>query len=212
MKRITTFAALACALAAVPAAAQDDPVFTVTVDTTPAPPNGLAKGAWSLSFAAFGGERAEFGVWEMIGSRTNLGLSLEVNAFGRERDLDGSEETTEATTSVGLGVNVRRFLATERRVAPFVQGRIFGRGSYTRRESGDFEEVTRGRNVGAEAGVGAEWFPVRQFSVSGYTGARFTAGRYEVEQEDPEGETVEAAYNDGGFQTFTSALSVHIYF
>lgn len=213
MKSFISFAALACALAAVPALAQDAP----PADTTPAP-NGLRKGTWSLSFSAPGyngsGERAEFGVWEMVGARTNLGLTLEVNVYGRDREgNDEGADQTEASTSVQLGANLRRYVSTARSVAPFVQGRVFGRGFYTRRDALGYEETIRGVSGGLEGSVGVEWFPVRQFSVAGHTGARLFMGRLEQDQDYPDDDTERAAdYRDVSFQTFTSALSVQIYF
>lgn len=226
MKSFIPFVALACALAAAPAAAQDPPAAAVLAapalaqdalpaDTTPAP-NGLRKGTWSLSFSAPGftgtSERAEFGVWEMVGARTNLGLTLEVNVYGRDREGEGADQT-EASTSVQLGANLLRYVSTARSVAPFVQGRVFGRGFYTRRDALGYEETLRGVSGGLEGSVGVEWFPVRQFSVAGHTGARLFIGRLEQDQDYPDDDTERAAdFRDVSFQTFTSALSVQIYF
>jgi opacity protein-like surface antigen len=211
--RLRLLAAAAAAVLASPALAQDAP----SADTTPAP-NGLRKGAWSLSFSAPGysgsGERAEFGVWEMVGARTNLGLTLEVNVSGRDREgEEQGADQTEASTSVQLGANLRRYVSTARSVAPYVQGRVFGRGFYTRRDGLGYEETLRGVSGGLEGAVGVEWFPVRQFSVAGHTGARLSVGRLEQNLTNPNDDTERLSeYSDVIFQTFTSALSVQIYF
>lgn len=211
--RLHLLAAAAAAVLASPTLAQEAP----PADTTPAP-NGLRKGAWSLSFSAPGysgsGERAEFGVWEMVGARTNLGLTLEVSVAGRDREgEEQGADQTEASTSVQLGANLRRYVSTARSVAPYVQGRVFGRGYYTRRDGLGYEETIRGAAGGLEGAFGVEWFPVRQFSVSGHTGARLGVGRLEQDQEYPDDDTKRSAdYRDVSFQTFTSALSVQIYF
>jgi hypothetical protein len=212
--RLRLLAAAAAAVLASPALAQD---AAPPADTTPAP-NALRKGAWSLSFSAPGysgsGERVEFGVWEMVGARTNLGLTLEVNVSGRDREgEEQGADQTEASTSVQLGANLRRYGSTARSVAPFVQGRVFGRGYYTRRDALGYEETIHGVSGGLEGAFGVEWFPVRQFSVAGHTGARLLVGRLEQDQEYPDEDTDRSTdYRDVIFQTFTSALSVQIYF
>lgn len=212
--RLRLLAATAAVVIASPALAQDVPAPT---DTTPAP-NGLRQGAWSLSFSAPGysgsGERAELGVWEMVGARTNLGLTLEVNVYGRDREgEEQGADQTEASTSLQLGANVRRYVSTTRVVAPYVQGRVFGRGFYTRRDGLGYDETLRGVSGGLEGAVGVEWFPVRQFSVAGHTGARMLIGRLEQDLENPDDDNERRSeYRDVNFQTFTSALSVQIYF
>ncbi|HEX6913116.1 MAG TPA: hypothetical protein VF142_22085 [Longimicrobium sp.] len=220
MKPIIHFAALACALAAAlvpasPALAQDTPPS----DSAVAPPNALRQGTWSLSFSAPGysgsGERVEFGVWEMVGPRTNLGLTLEVNVSGYDRETEGGGQQakqSDAATSFLLGLNARQYVRAGRGIAPFVHGRVFGRGNYSRRESSGYEETTRGMGVGTEAAVGVEWFPVRSFSVAGHTGARLQFARSEQTLTDPADEEQSADYHYASFQTFTSALSVQIYF
>jgi hypothetical protein len=208
--RSRLLAAAAAVVLASPALAQEAP----PADSTDAP-NGPRKGAWSLSFTAPGyggsGERAELGVWEMVGERTNLGLTLEVQVGGQDRE-DGTHDDSDATTAVGLGLAARRYAGAARGIAPYVQGRVFGRGSYARREATEYEETQRGTFAGVEAVVGAEWFPVRHFSVSGHTGARAMTARLEQDATYPDGEERETVSRYGQFGTFTSSLSVQIYF
>lgn len=213
--RTTVFAAAAAVLAlAAPVRAQD--VATVTTADTVAAPSrtSLQKGTWSLSFVApgySGGERAQFGIWEMMGSRTNVGLTLELSVAGRDREQDG-DDLTEASTSAGLGINVRRYAGPERVVMPFVQGGVFGRGGYSRREGESYDTDVKVFSAGVEAGIGAEWFPVRYFSLSGYTGARLSTLRYEEDYTAPDDTEHTSTSSEGAFQAFTSALSVSIYF
>lgn len=208
-------AAVAVLALAAPARAQDAPAPGVPADTASSPPGLLRKGAWSLTFTApgySGSEGMEFGLWEMVGPRTNAGVTLEVFVNGRDRDTDTGGDYTEAATTAGLGFNLRRYVGMSHRVAPYLQGRVFGRGEYNRAESGDTEASTRGTHAGVEAGLGAEWFPVRQFSLSGHTGARFMVSRYSQTITQPTGEETEATSNEALFRTFTSSLSVRIYF
>ncbi|HEX6042573.1 outer membrane beta-barrel protein [Longimicrobium sp.] len=176
-------------------------------------PNGLRPGAWSLSFAAPGsgsGERATLGAWRMVGARTNLGVTLGLALSDSERDDDG-QDTEETDTSLQLGINARRYLALTRGVAPYVQGGVFAGTSTQQREVADFEDRVESNFVGAEVAVGAEWFPVRQFSVAGHTGLRALRSQAELSATNPaDDENVDASGT--GISTFTSALSLQIYF
>lgn len=216
--RIATLAAAAALLSlALPARAQEVRVDTaaavyVTADTTPR--TSLQKGTWSLSFAAPGygsGERAEFGVWEMVGARTNLGLALGVTVIGAETE-SGSGESSLAETDVDLGIALKRYVMEPREVTPFLLGSVAVGGRYDRRESPQYDETIRGTNASVRAAVGVEWFPVRRVSLSGQTGFGVFAGRAEVEQEMPDGTRHETETSQVSFQSFTSALSLHIYF
>lgn len=210
----TTAAAWLLLAIAVPARAQDAAApDTAAADTTPR--TSLRKGAWSLVFdvPAYGSNTgsAAFGVWEMVGARTNLGLTLGVTVYGRDREAGGTDQT-DASTYVQVGVAAKRYLATARAVAPFVVAGVFGRGNYLRRDGAGYEEQQRGWGAGVEAGVGVEWFPARHLSVGGHTGFTLASDRYTAEQERPDGTRDEIRDSGGSFGTYTTALSVQIYF
>ncbi|HYR08994.1 MAG TPA: hypothetical protein VEQ60_14530 [Longimicrobium sp.] len=216
--RFPALAAAAAALLslALPAAAQDAPppadVAVAAVDTTP--PTSLRKGAWSLSFAApgTGGERTEFGAWEMVGTRTNLGLTLGLSITGQDAE-SGSATITEAATAVDVGVNLKRYVMEPREVTPFLLGSVVLGGAFQRRDGpGDLEGTTRSMNAGVRAAVGVEWFPVPRFSVSGHTGFSLTGGTYNSKQDYPDNPDQEADGTTLTFRSVTSALTVQIYF
>jgi hypothetical protein len=217
--RIPGFAAAAAALlslalctTAVDAAAQS--ADTVAAATENTPPSSLRKGAWSLSFAApgAGGERAEFGAWEMVGARTNLGLMLGINVSGTDAEGNGAT-ITESSTGVDLSVNLKRYVTEPAEVTPYLLGSVFIGGSYQRRDGPeDFEASTRTANAGVRGAVGVEWFPVRRFSVSGHTGFVLSGGRFKADQEYPDGTEQDTEGTQGAFRSFTSALTVQIYF
>lgn len=209
--RLITAAAAAVLALAPSVRAQDAPA-----DSASPPPNGLRKGAWSLSFVApgySGSETAEFGVWEMVGARTNVGVTLDLNVYGRTRETSGDDQA-DAGTGVGLGLNVRRYLAVSRTVVPYLHGRVTGRGGFSRRDDlgAGYEETVRSMGAGADAALGVEWFPVRHVSLSGHTGVRYTSIRYNVKLTTPTDEDRKSTSRDGIFQTYTSALSLRIYF
>lgn len=215
--RISALAAAAAALLSLaPHARGQDaapPADTVAADTTPR--TSLQKGTWSLSFALpsyGGGERAELGAWEMVGARTNLGLSLVLIVDGGESE-GPSGTSNQASTSVEVGVNAKRYLMAPRDVTPFLLAGAGVGGRYERREQGDdFDESLRGTFVNARAGVGAEWFPARRFSVSGFTGFRMHSARTETEQDLPDDTERDAESSFMFFSSHTSALTVQIYF
>jgi hypothetical protein len=220
--RIPALAAAAAALLslAVPARAQDaapasaDSAAAVAADTVPR--TSLQKGTWSISFVPPGydaiGTRAEFGVWEMVGSRTNLGISLTIGVDGSETEGGGSGGT-DASTSVTLGASVKQYVVAPRDVTPFVLGTAAIGGVYVRRDRDDgYEDRSRGANGSVRAAVGAEWFPTRRISVSGYTGFGLHVTRYDLEQTYPDGKELDGEGSSVSFRSFTSALSVQLYF
>lgn len=203
-------AAAALLLLSAPARAQD---AEAAADTTPR--TSLQKGTWSLSFQApvygSGGGTGEFGAWEMVGSRTNLGLTLGISVGGV--DINGDRDQTDALTSASLGLNLRRYLVEPRDVTPYVQGTVTAGGSYQRREdSAGYESEDRGVEGGLGAAVGAEWFPTRRMSVSGHTGFRIFARRFEQHQEVPDGREFDQDGTSLHVHTFTTALMLQIYF
>ena len=215
-------AAVAAALLslALPARAQDaaPPADTtraaIPADTTPR--TALQKGNWSLSFAfpTYGnGGGSEFGAWEMVGARTNLGLFLGLFVYGTDTSNNVGDDLTTASTDVSVGVNVKRYLMAPRTVTPYLLGSASIGGRFERREGNDqYEETVRGMNTSVRASVGAEWFPVRRMSVYGHTGFGFFSGRTETELDLSSGEHREADSRSAGFNSFTSVLSVQIYF
>jgi hypothetical protein len=89
---------------------------------------------------------------------------------------------------------------------------VFVRGAYQRNESPGVEDWHRCAQAGVEAALGAEWFPVHHFSVSGHTGVRLAASRFRQELTASDGQKFPLSTTEGNFQTFTSALAVRIYF
>jgi hypothetical protein len=213
MRSLSLFAAFAAPLLlSIPARAQDA-AAAAAADTTPR--TSLQKGTWSLSFQApvygSGGGSGEFGVWEMVGSRTNLGFTLIVGVSGV--DYEGDRDQTDATTTVGVGLNLRRYVVEPREVTPYVQGTASIGGSYSRRDdSAGYSSEDRGVDVGLSAAVGAEWFPVRRMSVAGHTGFGISMRRFEQHQEAPDGKEFDQDGSSMHFRSFTTALTVQIYF
>lgn len=224
--RIHAAASAALLALAVPARAQETPspadttafALAVPVPADTAPRTSLQKGSWSLSFVppgyGGGGERAEFGAWEMVGARTNLGLTLAVSVYGSEGEYNGGAATaTQASTFVELGMDVRRYVMAPREVTPFLLGGAAIGGRFERRDaSNGYDETTRGMNATLRAAAGVEWFPVRRLSISGQTGFSLTAGRFSMEQDAPESPPVSSESSSLGVRSFTSALTLQIYF
>jgi opacity protein-like surface antigen len=206
MHRIVTTAAAVCALlAAAPVRAQE-----AAQDT--APRTSLQKGAWSLAFdlpIAVGGS-SRLGAWKMVGARTNLGVSLEVQT----RDADGRRDSATANEqyhAVELGVEARRYLSPADEVTPFATAGVFGFIGRRAQEAGATRGETSYRGAAVHAGAGVEWFPVRRVSLAGHTGVRLNVydGEITARHNDVETEGEDSAID---FTTFTSRLSLQIYF
>jgi hypothetical protein len=212
---VTAAAAALLSLAA-PAHAQD------VVAAAPAPAdsisgNSLQKGTWSLSFMLpGGGGSGAVGAWKMISPRTNLGVFAGLTVNRSESDVGtplGEREVTDSRTLLDVGVQAKRYVIDRDEVAPF----LFGSASIgTARETREDETTYDVRNRVAQgtltAGAGVEWFPVRRVSVAGYTGLSVHAGLSDSEQGLSDGGDVTYDTTFLGAGTFTSGLTLQIYF
>lgn len=206
--RITTIAAAALLSLAVPAHAQD-------TDTVPR--TSLREGAWSLSFAVpgytSGGGSGELGAWKMVGPRTNLGVTLAASTQRSESSGAGLE-TTDRRTDLNLNLDVKRYVMQPAEVTPFLLvGAGIGHSSQDREITpGGPDHSASGLNGRVRAGVGLEWFPVRRVSISGHTGLTVNGGGFDSEGEAPDGTPVPGEADSLFVGTFTSALSLQIWF
>lgn len=178
MKRISWLVAgLSIMVVAASAQAQD----------TAAPKNLLTQGAKSLSFAIPGGNNpyasGAAGFWYMMTNEINLGINV---GLGFDRVNAGTG--TDTQVDFLLAPALRYYLMTDGVVAPFVHGQA----NFRLVDDSDF-----GAEFGLAGGVGAEWFPVRQFSIAGQVGLGVDVVR--------KGEA------EPRIGTFTSQLSAQLY-
>jgi hypothetical protein len=177
-----------------------------------------SPGTYSLSFAAPGldddGATGTFGFWRMVSQRTNLGVFVTAGASHSTSSVDSDNPSSDNEVdntgfTLLLGPAVRRYVAAGENVAPFLYGSAqVGYGSS--RNHTDQDDRTF-RSSGAqgviEVGAGLEWFPTRALSVSGYTGLRAQA----LSQEG-RSDATELDSHSTNIGTFTTALSVNLYF
>jgi hypothetical protein len=184
--RAISAAVLASMLAAAPSSAQD----------AAAPVQPAGRTAASLEV----GGGYVVGLWRQASPRMRAGI--EVGTTVSRAEEDGTEE---AFTSFAVRPTVRLFSGAEGAVRPYTLVGAYAEG-YRRRsasEEFDAEQVYGTTEVGARIGAGVEWLP---------TGARFSATRQRQQAEDAQGNEFHSTTRDVGFQTFTSALSLQIYF
>ncbi|MEM6532014.1 MAG: hypothetical protein AAF654_05290 [Myxococcota bacterium] len=147
--------------------------------------NGLGDGRHSLSFSVpnggngFAGGAA--GYWIMAGN-LNLGINV-----GLALDTGGDETSYDILLAPAL----RSYLYTNGKVAPF----WFGQVNLRLADNGTADT----QELGIAGGVGVEWFPVPQFSISGQIGLGV-----DIIRPDP--------LDPVALGTFTSVLTAQIYF
>lgn len=177
---------------------------------------GLVRGAYSLSFTVpefgSGGGTGSFGFWRMVSERTNLGLNLSLHTAHVRHEIDPDtlpdRESVESNFAVALGPALRRYLAPSERLGPFLYGSVQAGYTWQRRRVDGLPDVrAHGATFAGEAGVGLEWFPTRDVSVSGHTGLR--AGFSTLSGDFGGGEFDDRTFTAG---TFTAALSLNLYF
>lgn len=208
MHRIVTAAACAL-LAAAPVRAQE-----AAPDTTPR--TSLQKGTWSLSFDVpaygAGAGSGSFGGWKMVGERTNLGLLVGIHVYDREQATSASEyDYDQKSSAVSLGLHARRYVGTIRDVTPFLAAGIDAHAGRSTNRQGSTSVEGQWYGASALGGVGVEWFPVRRISVAGHTGAQVRVFKSD------DGVQTDTGPRGGNqrtldFDTFTSRLSLQIYF
>lgn len=200
-------------LAAVLAGSAVTPLEAQEAHEAPRTAHPVEAGARALSFSLPDGAGGRFGYWRVRSEQAALGFFVGVHASHGVSE-QGSTRFEGTELSVSLGPALRRYLYTGGTVLPFLQvSPSLGYGIYRRSvsDSRRDREVTRHHLLGAVGGgAGVEWFPVRQVSVSGHTGAQLALqyGTSDVEPEDPEGGPRDWRLR---FDTFTSVLNVSLY-
>jgi len=148
----------------------------------------------------------------MATSRLHVGLEVNLQAAEVEQDVNrptlGFNSRVE-TQDLAFGPVLKWYGSGVGPVTPFLRFRgLVGWGNEQITVEGEPFRETDTTILGAALAVGAEWFPIRQLSLSGYTGFDYT--RQTLERLDFDGDVVERTGSD--FGTFRSALSVTFYF
>ncbi|MEL6547581.1 MAG: hypothetical protein AAFQ82_23360 [Myxococcota bacterium] len=180
--RLSSFGILCFALL-LPAAAMAQEAPQQTAPRNGA--NGLGDGRHSLSFSipnggnGFAGGAA--GYWIMFGNLNvgfNVGLALDT----------GGDDTA---YDILLAPTLRSYISSGGKVVPF----WFGQVNLRLADNGAADT----QELGVAGGIGVEWFPVPQFSVSGQVGLGV-----DIIRPDP--------LDPIALGTFTSALTAQMYF
>jgi hypothetical protein len=186
VKPFIPFVALACALAAAPAAAQDAPA-----------------GPTSLSLQLGGGYAV--GVWRDLSPRMRTGI--EVGTSVSRIAGDGTEEDY---TNYTVQPTLKLFSGADGSLRPYAMLGLYAQGYGQRAENTDVpaeSEFSR-REVGARVGVGMEWMPVARVGVGGHVGV---GGGYMESRSG--GSFGDDRIADGWTAaTFSSGIVVHLFF
>lgn len=187
MKPILPLAVLACALAAVPAAAQD-----------------ASAGPTSVSLGIGGGYTV--GVWMDASPRLRAGVEV-----GTSVTRLAGDRVEEDFTNVFIQPAVKLFSSADGELRPYTLLGLYAQQYGQRTEDTEFpaESEWRRRELGARVAVGAEWRPISRVAVGGHAGV--SAGWLESVSESSLSEDEQTA--DGwSAGTFSSGLVVHLFF
>jgi hypothetical protein len=154
------------------------------------------EGTRSISFGLPGDQGSgSFGIWTMLNEKVNLGLNLGLGISNSR--TEGT--TTAKGTSFSIGPALRYYTAALGPVAPFLYGQgdfHYGKDTLPAPERSD-------KGFGLTGGLGAEWFPVRNIGIAGFTGLRLARTSSTREP---------ISSSSFSFGTLTSGLSFNIYF
>jgi hypothetical protein len=175
--------------------------LTVIVTGTAAAqrPAALEQGKHSISFGLPGNQvGTTFGVWTMFSDNLNLGLNLGLGVSS----VSTEGTTTARTTSTSIAPALRYYTGSLGPVLPFLYGETSLSYSKT---SQPVNRTLKG--LGLAGGLGAEWFPVGNIGIAGYTGLALQSNWTTNNQG---GSSTTA--NTLSIGTMTSGLSINLYF
>jgi hypothetical protein len=176
--------------------------------------NALRSGQSALSFATPSGGNpivpGTLGYHYMLADNMRLGVHLGLNMQATTVEV-GDEEESATALGLTLAPQLNYYTSTQGTVAPYFFGLlnlgIFSDGiDETTGDPDDDENAFNPQEqptLNIAAGMGAEWFPVTRFSISGQVGLNIAA----LQQDQSETEK-----NDFGLNLFTSSLAANIYF
>ena len=171
------------------------------------------QGTWSVGLPLFTenvGSVLNAGF--MATSRLHVGLEVNLQAAEVEQDVNrptlGFNSKVE-TKDFAFGPVLKWYGSGVGPVTPFLRLRgLIGWGSEQITIEGQPFRETDTSILAAALAIGAEWFPIRQLSLSGHTGFDYT--HQTLERLDFDGDLIERTGTN--FGTFRSALTVTFYF
>lgn len=179
--------ALACVLAAAPAAAQDA---------------GAPAGSTAISVDV--GGSYVLGLWRQMSPRSRAGIEVgttvsRAEGGGREQDFD----------SYTVRPTIKLFSGGDGALRPYtlVGAYVEGYRQRSAREDIDAESVYSTTEAGVRAGVGMKWMPVSRLAVGGHAGVR--GGYLKTTQDNSIDEQDLTGWSVG---TFTSGIVLSLFF
>jgi hypothetical protein len=160
--------------------------------------NALRPGATSITLGV--AADPSVGIWTMPSGRTAVGIVGSVQGI---RSSFGDTESDQ--TLLVIAPQVKRYGSTDGAILPYLHGSVFA--SLTEFEGRSPGATSGGRftAVGATAGVGLDWFPVRRVGLGGHAGLGLTRSEADPLQA---GEDETTTWR---LQTFTAAIQVQLY-
>lgn len=129
-----------------------------------------------MLYDAHDGAGSAFGITRMVASTWSLGLEIDLQPS--DTDLEPTEGAIVASSEVDdlrflIGPVVKKYLRHRGAVAPFVRTSFaVAWTNNTTRQTNAVREFST-FTFSARAGIGADWFPVENISLGGYTGLVF---------------------------------------
>jgi len=174
---------------------------------------GAEKGTWSVGIPLFTEDVGSvLNLGRMMTDRLHLGIELDLRAARLEEDANRPSAGIDAkieNRDFAIGPVLKWYGTDVGPVVPFL--RLRGLWGQSSQRVTLIETVVQQDDTtlwAASLGLGAEWFPIRQLSLSGYTGFQYSTQTRERREDD--GDQVDRTTENAG--TFRSALTVAFYF
>lgn len=171
------------------------------------------KGDWSVGILLFTNDTGTvFNAGRQWTDRLHVGIELDLREASIEDDVTDVSlgvDTKVAASEFLVGPVAKWYGRAVGPVVPFLRARVVaGWGDQVFEQAGVEQWREDTFQVAASLGIGAEWFPMRQVSFSGYTGIQ--TSKSQRERVFPSGAKAERTTLNSG--TFRSALSISFYF
>lgn len=181
---------------------------SLTAQTVP------AAGSWGLTAALPDGGGNTFGLWRMIGARTNLGFEADYRYTRAEDDASTPQlgpDLVARRSRIVLGPTVKRYLRERGPVAAYVRASAawgWSDDELERPAGGAVERDTKETTQLYRVALGADWFPFPELAIGAFTG--IVAVRDDIEVQVAGVGT--ATRKTTTWNTFRSGIELQYYF
>lgn len=175
-----------------------------------------SDGDWSITLLLFNEDGGvNFGLFNMITDRANLGLEVDFDFSAAESDVttqsgQGAVDGESDNWSVAIGPSLRWYGLRDSPVSPFLRTKVsVGWGGSSLELNDALQRERNDFTVQGSLAIGAEWYPIRWLGIAGHTGVVASRTWTDVLNNAARNDTELRSWN---VRTFRSGVQLNLYF